>query len=82
MSNSTANDLRSALNDAGLLRAGDGLVALVRRLAFWTAVALPFLYLPLLVMDPSSPVPTDTAFLVLLLCNAVALFVGHPHYRD
>jgi hypothetical protein len=53
------------------------LAAPVRFVAFWVAVALPFLYLPLLVggLDGSQPV----AFAALLATNAVALFVGHSY---
>lgn len=52
-------------------------VAPLRFLAFWTAVALPFLYLPLLAggLDGQQA----TVFVGLLLMNAVALLVGHEH---
>lgn len=54
-------------------------VAPLRFLAFWTAVALPFLYVPLLVggLDGQQ----TTVFVGLLLLNAVALVVGHEHRR-
>jgi len=50
----------------------------VRVLGFWTAVALPFLHIPLLLtgLDGAS----DTfAFLTLFVLNVLALLVGHPH---
>jgi hypothetical protein len=52
-------------------------VAPLRFLAFWAAVALPFLYLPLLVggLDGQQ----TTVFVGLLLANAVALVLGHGY---
>jgi len=44
-------------------------------------VALPFLYVPLLVTGLDSSA-TTAAFVALLGLNAVALFVGHPHRRE
>ena len=49
--------------------------------AFWAAIALPFLYLPLLFLTGLSSQSTATAFLALLGLNVVALLVGHPYYR-
>lgn len=49
-----------------------------RAVAFWGAIALPFLNLGLLVRGLSDPSET-VAFLVLLAVNVVALLVGHPH---
>jgi len=49
-----------------------------RVVGFWTAVALPFLHIPFLMMGLDST--TDTlAFLGLFALNVVALVVGHPH---
>ncbi len=79
MSNSSTNDLRTALERAGTaVRPGDDVLSPVRVLAFWTAVALPFLYLPLLGTGLDSAA-TTTAFLALLAANAVCLLVGHAH---
>jgi hypothetical protein len=52
-------------------------VAPLRFLAFWTAVTLPFLYLPLLVggLDGQQV----TVFLALLAVNAVTLVLGHEY---
>lgn len=61
---------------------GRRVVSPITGAAFWAAVALPFLHLPLLVATGLSTRSTATAFLVLLALNVVALLVGHPHYRD
>ena len=50
--------------------------------AFWSAVALPFLHLPLLLLTGLSSQSTTTAFLALIALNVVALLVGHPYYRN
>jgi hypothetical protein len=50
--------------------------------AFWSAIALPFLHLPLLLLTGLSSDSTTTAFLALLGLNVVALLVGHPYYRE
>lgn len=50
-----------------------------RGLAFWTAIALPFGYLPLFTFDAVSLSLETFAF--LLLINVVALIVGHPYHR-
>lgn len=82
MSSSSANDLRTALQDAGtVVQPPENVLEPVRILSFWVAVALPFLYIPLLVTGLDNPTVT-TVFLVLLVTNAVTLFVGHPHRRE
>ena len=65
---------------AGLGKPLAYLAAPVRFVAFWLAVALPFLSLPLLVggLDGGEP----AAFGALLVTNAVALVVGHGHRAD
>jgi hypothetical protein len=52
----------------------------IRALAFWTAIVLPFLYVPLLASGLNSA-SVRTAFAVLLVANGAALFVGHPYAR-
>lgn len=82
MSSSSTNELRSALNQARTaVRPGETVLSPVRVLGFWIAVALPFLYLPLLVtgLDDAA---TTVAFLALLGANALALYVGRSHNRD
>lgn len=63
------------------LEAPRTLVSSVRATAFWIAVVLPFLYLPLLVTGLESGA-TTTAFVVLLVANVFALLVGHSHLED
>ncbi|WP_049896726.1 hypothetical protein [Natrialba chahannaoensis] len=53
----------------------------VRALAFWSAIALPIIYIPLLFTGLSTWVET-TMFLLLLGCNLVALYVGHEHCQS
>lgn len=48
------------------------------RAAFWTAVVLPFLYVPLLVGGVSTS-GERVALLVLLALNFLALYLGHDH---
>lgn len=82
MSNPSTNELRTVLSDAGsAVRPGENVLSPVRIVAFWVAVTLPFLYLPLLVTGLNDTA-TTTAFLALLAVNAVALLVGHPHRRE
>lgn len=82
MSNSATNGLRSALVRAGsVVQSGETVLSSVRVLAFWVAVALPFLYLPLLFTGLETTA-TTVAFIALLAVNAIALFVGHAHRRD
>ncbi|WIV65746.1 hypothetical protein [Natrialbaceae archaeon AArc-T1-2] len=52
----------------------------IRFLAFWTAIALPFVYVPLLVRGLENPTVT-VAFLTLLVVNSLALYVGHDYNR-
>lgn len=49
--------------------------------AFWVAVVLPFLHVPLLTMGLTSAGERN-AFLVLLALNALALYAGHPYGRE
>jgi len=50
-----------------------------RGLAFWTAIALPFGYLPLFTLEMIEL--TLEMFVLLLVINAVALVVGHSYRR-
>lgn len=81
---------RPDLSPLALQRLVDGLPAQFREnplttpvemVSFWLAVALPFLYLPLLVTG----VTTDgelLSVLVLLALNVVALVAGHGHRNE
>jgi hypothetical protein len=50
----------------------------VRVLGFWSAVALPFLHIPLLVTGLDGASET-LAFLALFALNVVALVLGHSY---
>ena len=50
----------------------------LRTIAFWAAIVLPFIYLPLLFTGLSSR-PTFEVFVVLLTLNFIALVAGFSH---
>ncbi len=50
-----------------------------RAVAFWTAIALPFGYLPLFALEMIALSPAT--FFGLLGLNMIALVIGHPHRR-
>lgn len=50
----------------------------IRVASFWTAIALPFLHVPLLATGLSTA-PETATFLGLLVLNLVALYLGHSH---
>ncbi|WP_458205504.1 hypothetical protein [Haladaptatus sp. NG-SE-30] len=54
------------------------LSAPIRLVGFWAAIALPFLYLPLLATGLETTGQRQI-FLVLLVLNLVALLVGRRH---
>lgn len=54
------------------------LIRPIEAIAFWTAVVLPFLYIPLLIVGLESTAELAT-FLVLVGLNIVAFVIGHPH---
>lgn len=56
------------------------LVTSVKRVAFWTAVTLPFLHLSLLSTGLESR-ETQIVFVALVTLNICALLVGHPYRR-
>lgn len=53
------------------------LLAPVRALAFWSAIALPLVYVPMLATGVVWEYPL--ALLTLFLLNGLALVVGHGH---
>ena len=78
MASSSVNELFDRLDE----RAPSlDLLGPVRGIAFWTAIALPFLYLPLLASGLQSS-SVRTVFAALVACNAVALLVGHSYARE
>lgn len=58
----------------------EALVRPIQIVAFWTAVALPFLHVPLLLYGLETT-PELYTFFGLLAINLVALFVGHGYKR-
>ncbi|SEQ76051.1 hypothetical protein [Natrinema salaciae] len=50
----------------------------VQFLSFWAAIALPFVYLPLLTQGLGDPT-VIVAFVTLLVANVFALYVGHGY---
>ena len=52
-----------------------------RFVSFWIAIALPFVYLPLLARGLGDPSVTAT-FVALLVLNVVALYVGHDYNQS
>ncbi|WP_435155159.1 hypothetical protein [Haladaptatus sp. DFWS20] len=52
----------------------------IQFVGFWSAVALPFLYVPLLMNGLADA--ELTVFLSLLVCHIVALFAGHSYRQE
>jgi nitrate/nitrite transporter NarK len=77
-------DLANSLpgSSTAIQRVGSTVVTPITGAAFWAAVVLPFLHVPLLLLTGLSSTNTATAFVVLLALNVVSLLVGHPYYRD
>ncbi|TYL39630.1 hypothetical protein CV102_04900 [Natronococcus pandeyae] len=50
-------------------------------LAFWVAITLPFVHLPLLARGLGDP-NVSLAFLLLLVINVSALYVGHGYNQE
>lgn len=80
MSSSSTNELVALLNQS-VPALSESLLVPIRALAFWTAIVLPFLYIPLLLsgLQTSS---TQVAFGALVACNMVALLIGHSYSRS
>lgn len=53
----------------------------LQRVAFWAAIALPFVHVPLLVTGLDSR-PATIAFAVLVVLNVAALFAGHYYDHE
>lgn len=80
MSSSSAYELLAQF-DESIPEFDEPFVSAVRGIAFWTAIVLPFLYLPLLITGLNSGA-TRIAFVALVVCNAVTLLIGHAHRGD
>lgn len=75
---SLTTDHGTELQDAAV-SVGRRLQTPLRAGAFWAAIVLPFLYLPLLVGGLAGS--ELVAFFGLMAANAVALLVGHDYGR-
>lgn len=73
----TASRLREVMQSRPLQHGARLVAAPFRFVAFWAAVALPFLYLPLLYGGLSGQETLVFGFLLAL--NALTLIVGHSH---
>lgn len=68
------------------IQSGKELIATVRKqiaeplriVAFWGAIMLPFLYVPLLATGLDTVAQT-VVFLALLVLNLITLVIGHSH---
>lgn len=69
-----------APNEEWIRKAQAKLAWLSRAVAFWLAIALPFLYLPLLAGGLDGKAEAF-AFVGLMVVNLVALVVGHEYGR-
>lgn len=76
MSPSAPNTVLEAVRE----QFGAVLVRSMEAVAFWLAVALPFLYLPLLANGISGQ--EALVFVGLLVVNVVALVAGHGYHRN
>lgn len=62
------------------LAVGTAALQVIEFVAFWIAVALPFVYLPMIALGAATSYPL--AFVGLLGANAIALAIGHGHERS
>lgn len=69
------------MQSEGETAGGNGLPAPVRAIAFWGAIVLPFVYLPMLALGLDS-VERQLLFISLVALNVVLVIVGHHHRRD
>jgi hypothetical protein len=81
MSAPSITDLPSLPADGDDVSLTKILLAPIHRIAFWAAVVLPFLHVPLLVTGLESETQT-LAFVVLLACNVLALLLGHSVHTE
>lgn len=73
---------RSSLSDLLASFREHPLAAPLQFVGFWAAIALPFLYVPLLVETQLQTTAETATFLALLGLNVLALVVGHSYKRD
>jgi hypothetical protein len=80
MSNSTHDRAPPSTADRSSVHAAL-LTGPLAAVGFWSGIALPFLYVPLLLVGPQGGAEQSIAF-ALIAVHAVALFVGHSHRQD
>lgn len=81
MSNSSRTDRSIVPGDVSSVAVLPAIREPLQGVAFWTAITLPFLYVPLLATGLET-MRIAVAFVVLLAVNVVTLMVGHPYHRD
>lgn len=81
MSSSSLSETAALLGEYARPSVRELVVRPIRRLAFWTAIVLPFLHLSLLASGLESSSMT-LAFVSLLALNTVAIYVGRPQGRE
>jgi len=81
MSTPSSTKLPSLPADADGVSIVETLLRPVHQLGFWAAIVLPFLHVPLLLTGLETETQT-MAFVLLLVCNAMALLVGHPAHTE
>lgn len=77
MSSSSLTETSALLGELSLPSVSTLVVRPIRRLAFWSAIVLPFMHVSLLVSGLESR-STTLAFVALLVLNVVTVYVGHP----
>lgn len=77
VSHERASRVREVVQSQSLQHGARLVAAPLRFVGFWAAVALPFLYVPLLLGGLQGS--ETLAFGLLLATNALALVVGHGH---
>jgi hypothetical protein len=77
VSTERASRVREVVQSQSLQHGARLVTAPLRFVGFWAAVALPFLYLPLLVGGLEGQ--ETLVFGLLLAANALALVLGHGH---
>ena len=84
-SSPSRTELRTVLAESGVLpslsRYGTGLKAGVTSVAFWSAIVLPFLHLPLLATGLKST-SVSIAFASLIALNLLAAVIGQFHRSE
>ncbi|MFC3477090.1 hypothetical protein [Halobacterium litoreum] len=81
MSTPSRSALADAASDAVKTPASATLLKPFEVAGFWAAVALPFLYLPLVVSGPATSAE-QTALVALVGAHVLSLLLGHRHRAE